>query len=164
MHPAGFIYSQLLKAIGENMIGQRLHELFDRAVDIIFAVILVFIMFGIAIGAIQLFASTWGLLKLEGITGHYIDIIADVLTLYVLVELSRSLVEYFDSHRLRLTFIVDAAIIFIIREILIGLFKHEIQSEMLYAFSAFLFVLGALRTSAVVVYQREKSISNEDRS
>ena len=112
------------------MIGQRLRELFDRAVDIIFAVILVFIMFGIAIGAIQLFASTWGLLKLEGITGHYIDIIADVLTLYVLVELSRSLVEYFDSHRLRLTFIVDAAIIFIIREILIGLFKHEIQPSL----------------------------------
>jgi uncharacterized membrane protein (DUF373 family) len=101
------------------------------------------------------------LLKFEGITGHYIDLIADVLTLYVLIELSRSLVEYFDTHKIRLTFIVDAAIVFVIREIMIALFKHEIEAQMLYALSAFLFVLGALRIGSVLVNQREICISHE---
>ena len=140
------------------MITERIKLIFDKAVDAVFAIILVFIILGIAIGTVQLFGTTWKLLAFEGITGHYIDIIADVLTLYVLIELSRSLVEYFDTLRLRLTFIVDAAIVFILREILIAIFKHQLDASMLYAFSAFLFVLGALRIGSVLVYQREKNI------
>ena len=142
------------------MISESIKVYFDKTVDIVFAVILIFIIMGIAIGTAQLFVSTWKLLAFEGITGHYIDIIADVLTLYVLIELSRSLVEYFNTKKLRLTFIVDAAIVFVLREILITLFKHELKAEMLYAFSAFLFVLGALRIASVLVYQREKRISD----
>ena len=143
------------------MFIQNLKKIFDTSVNIVFGIILVFITLGIVLGAIQLLGSVWALLKMEGITGHYIDLIADVLTLYVLVELSRSLIEYFSTHKLRLTFIVDAAIIFIIREVLIGLFKHEIKPDMLYALCAFLLVLGALRTAAIIVYQREKALTNE---
>ncbi len=136
----------------------KLNQLFDTTVKTVFAIILLFIILGIAIGTIQLFITTWDLLAFKGITGHYIDLIADVLTLYVLIELSRSLIEYFSTHKLRLTFIVDAAIVFVIREILIALFKHEIEADMLYAFSAFLFVLGALRIASVLVYQKEKEL------
>jgi uncharacterized membrane protein (DUF373 family) len=141
------------------MISEKIKVYFDKMVDVVFAVILVFIIIGIAIGTVQLFFTTWKLLAFEGITGHYIDIIADVLTLYVMIELSRSLVEYFNTHKLRLTFIVDAAIVFVLREILIALFKHELKPEMLYAFSVFILVLGALRIGSVLVYQREKRIS-----
>jgi len=141
------------------MISEKIKIYFDRIVDVVFGVILVFIMVGIAIGTVQLFASTWKLFEFEGITGHYVSLITDVLTLYVLIELSRSLVEYFNTHKLRLTFIVDAAIVFVLREILISLFKHELKADMLYAFSAFLLVLGSLRIGSVLVYQREKRIS-----
>lgn len=137
------------------MISKRIKTVYDGAVDVVFGVILVFIILGIAIGTAQLFITTWKLLAFEGITGHYIDMIGDVLTLYVLVELSRSLIEYFKTHKLRFTFIVDAAIVFIIREILIALFKHELKPEMLYALSVFLLVLGALRIGSILVDQRE---------
>ncbi len=147
------------------MSNLTIKKIFDTTITFVFGIILVFITLGIILGTIQLFDSVWLLFKMEGISGHYIDVIADVLTLYVLVELSRSLVEYFTSHKLRLTFIVDAAIIFIIREILIGLFKHKIEPDMLYALSVFLLVLGILRTAAILVYQREKALSyeNDDR-
>lgn len=143
------------------MLSEKLNTIFTRAVDVVFAIILAFITLGIAIGAAQLFSTTWELMKFEGVTGHYIDIISDVLTLYVLVELSRSLIEYFNTHKLRLSFIIDAAIVFTVREILIGLFKHQLQAEMIYALSAFLLVLGIIRTGAIIVYQREKLISHE---
>jgi uncharacterized membrane protein (DUF373 family) len=141
------------------MISEKIKVYFDKLVDFVFGIILVFIIIGIAIGTAQLFFTTWKLLTFEGITGHYIDIITDVLTLYVLIELSRSLVEYFNTHKLRLTFIVDAAIVFVLREILIALYKHELKPEMLYAFSVFILVLGALRIGSVLVYQREKQLS-----
>ena len=143
------------------MHSDKIKNLFDKVIDIVFGVILLLITVAIAIGTFQLLSSVFALFKLEGITGHYIDLITDVLTLYVMVELSRSLVEYFKTSRLRLTFIVDAAIVFILREMLIALFKHEIKPDMLYAFASILFVLGALRIGSVLVHQREKMIADE---
>ncbi len=143
------------------MIGQKVKLLFDQVVDFVFGIILLFIIISIAIGALQLLMSVWELLSFKGITGHYIDVISDVLTLYVLVELSRSLVEYFNTHKLRLTYIVDAAIVFIIREILIMLFKHELKYEMIYALSVLLFVLGAMRLGSILMYQKEKALLHD---
>ncbi|MBY4677485.1 phosphate-starvation-inducible PsiE family protein [Marinobacterium arenosum] len=134
------------------MLTEKLQRFFDRTINLVYAVILVAMVIGIGIGAIQLANDLWVLLRLEGITGKYIDLIADVLTLYVLVELSRSLLEYFDSKKLRMTYIVDAALIFIIREVLIGLFKHELKPEMVYALSALILVMGVLRIGSALVY------------
>ena len=74
--------------------------IFDKALTFIFGTILLFLVLGIAIGVIQLFANLWQLLRFEGITGHYLGVITDVVTLFVFIELSRSLVDYFSTHRL----------------------------------------------------------------
>ena len=142
------------------MINEKLRKLFDIAIGIVFGLILICMVIGIAIGAIRLLADLWILLSQQGITGKYIDLIADVLTLYVLVELSRSLIEYFDTQKLRMTFIVDGALVFIIREILIGLFKHQLTPEMIYALSALLFVLGALRMGSALLYLKDKQLED----
>lgn len=143
-----------------KLIKERVRNLFNRTIELVFGLILLFLVLGISIGVIQLVVTLWELLKFRGITGHYIDIITDVLTLYVLVELSRSLVEYFYSHKLRLTFIVDAGIVFVLREVLIGLFKHSLPESMIYALSTLLLVLGLLRIGSIIVYQREKQITD----
>ena len=134
----------------------KFHQLFDGFVSIVFCLILVLIIIGVGIGALQLVNDLWTLLRFEGVTGKYLDLITDVLTLYVLVELSRSLIEYFDSKKLRLTFIIDAAIVFLIREVLIGVFKHQLEPQMLYAMSAMLLVMGALRLGSGWLYLQEK--------
>ena len=138
----------------------HLKDVFNKVINFAFAAVIVMIIIAIMIGVAQLVLSITGLLEFKGISGHYIDFISDILTIYVLVELSRSLIEYFHSHRLRLTFILDAAIIFIISELLIGLFKHNIEPEMLFALSAFLFVLGALRIASILVYLKEKELND----
>jgi uncharacterized membrane protein (DUF373 family) len=84
----------------------------------------------------------------------FLRIISDVLTLFILIELSRSLVEYFSTARLRMTFIVDAAIVFVLRELMIQLFEHKITPPEIYATSVLLLVMTVLRIGSVVVYQR----------
>jgi len=96
------------------------------------------------------------LLMNEDITRQYMRIISEVLTLFILIELSRSLVEYFSVQRLRMTFIVDGGIVFVLREIMIKLFEHKIIPEEIYALSVLVFVLGSLRIGSVMVFQREK--------
>lgn len=142
------------------MITDRLRQLFETTIRAVFSLILVLIVIGIGIGAIQLVVDIWKLMRLEGITGQYIDLISDVLTLYVLVELSRSLIEYFDSNKLRMTFIVDAGIIFVIREILIGLFKHTLEPEMIYALAALILSMSILRIGSALVHIKNKQSGN----
>ena len=56
-------------------LNQKINKFFNVIVDIVFGIILLFIVIGIAIGAIRLFGSLWELLSFEGITGHYINLI-----------------------------------------------------------------------------------------
>lgn len=131
-------------------------KLFNRVIALTFGVMLLFITLGIIAGVVQLFLDVLELARAEGITHQYHRIISDVLTMFILVELSRSLVEYFHTQRLRMTFIVDAGIVFVLREVMIKLFEHKAEVEELYALSVLLLVLGALRIGSVLVYQREK--------
>ena len=135
---------------------ERFLQIFERTIDVVFAAMLVFITLGIVVGALRMFLNLGNLMTLEGVTGNYLPIISDVLTLFILVELSRSLVDYFDVNRLRLTFIVDAAIVFVLREVMIKLFEDKISVEQILALSGLLLVLGALRVGSVLVFQREK--------
>ena len=129
---------------------------FDRAINLIFGLLLLFITIGIITGVAHLFLQFGNLVMSTDITRHYVRIVSDVLTLFVLIELSRSLVSHFSEHRLRLTFIIDSGIVFVLREIMIKLFEQKILPDEVYALSALLFVLGSLRTASVLVYQREK--------
>ncbi|MDP2852252.1 MAG: phosphate-starvation-inducible PsiE family protein [Gallionella sp.] len=138
-------------------------KIFDRAASLIFGVLLLFITFGIIVGVIHLFLQLGDLVMNTDITRHYVRIVADVLTLFVLIELSRSIVSHFSEHRLRLTFIVDAGIVFVLREIMLKLFEQKISPDEVYALSALLFVLGSLRTASVLVYQREKRLLSKKR-
>ena len=124
----------------DKRIKQRFIDVFNRSTDVVFAVILVFILFGIAIGVLRLFLEVSDLLVLKRVSGSYLPIISDVLTLFILVELSRSLIDYFDLHRLRLTFIIDAGIVFVLRELMIKMFENKVSVEEMVAISTVLFV------------------------
>ena len=113
----------------QEILHQRLLPQFNNLTSVVFAVILLFLMIGIMIGTAKLFLQLGDLLMDGKITGSYLTIITDVLSLFILIELSRSLVDYFEVNRLRLTFIVDAGIVFVLREIMIQLFQHKLPPE-----------------------------------
>jgi len=142
-------------------VKERLLLILEKTIAAVFAAIIVVLTLGVVIGTVRLFINLGSLAASGGITGQYLKTISDVLTLFILVELTRSLVDYFSEHRLRLTFIVDAAIVFVLREIMIKLFEHKIGTDELYALSALLLVMGMLRIASVLVYQRERQMMTE---
>ncbi len=136
----------------------NINIIFNRVVKLIFSIILSALIVALAIGCGKLFLDVWTTITSPGITGKYLNIITDVLTLFVLVELSKSLVDYFYANRLRMTFIVDAAIVFILREVMITLFQHKASTADIYAISALLLVLTVLRIGSIMMFQREARI------
>jgi uncharacterized membrane protein (DUF373 family) len=132
----------------------RFKALFDWTIRIVFSVLIVFLTLSIIIGTGRMFLTVGNLVAAGDLSRDFLHIISDVLTLFILIELSRSLVEYFSTSRLRMTFIVDAAIVFVLREVMIQLFEHKITPPEIYATSALLLVMTVLRIGSVIVYQR----------
>lgn len=142
-----------------NLIETTIRNTYNGVVGLVFSVILLFITITMIIGVVRLFYQVGTLFQASGITGNYLYIFTDVLTLFILVELSRSLTEYFTSRRLRLTPIIDAGIVFILRHIMIELFQHKLDTQSIYAFSALLLALGAVRIGTSINFQRENITS-----
>ena len=134
-------------------------QLFEKVIKVVFGAILLVLIFAMLVGAAKMFLNVWTILRTPAVPGEYIKLITDVLTLFILVEMSKSLADYFHTQRLRMVYIVDAAIVFFIREIMILVFQHKTLPADIYAFSALLLALTILRVGSIFMYQRELKMS-----
>lgn len=150
-----------MKVGGLSVQVRHFRAAFDWTLNIVFSLLIVFLTLSIIIGVVRMFLTVGDLLAERELATDFLRVMSDVLTLFILIELSRSLVEYFNTHRLRMTFIVDAAIVFVLRELMIQLFEHKITPPEIYAMSALLLVLTALRIGSIVVYQRSLKLGPE---
>jgi len=87
--------------------------------------------------------------------------VTNILSMFIVIELLRSIIEYFTVHRLKITFITDAALVFVIREIMIELYEHNLEGGMIIALAVLILVIGVLRTHAIV-FSPEKFIESEE--
>ena len=126
-------------------LNNHVKAIYEQVVGVVFGIILLFIILGVVMGTLQMISTVWHLLEFKSIATNYTELITGVLTVYVLLELSRSLVEYHETSEIRISFLIDAAIIFVVREIMIELFEHNVQASLIYAFSVFLVALGFIR-------------------
>lgn len=129
--------------------------LFNKVTGYIFGIILLFTTLALMIGTFRLFLELYDLISKSGVTGNYMKLFSDVLTLVILLELSRSLFQYFMEHTIRLPVIFDAGIVFVLRDIMIGLFEHKLKTDDIYALSVLLFVLGVLRIGFGFYYDKK---------
>jgi len=140
---------------------EKSHKIYNATINFIFGIILIFITVTMLIGTVRMFFRVGGLIQDSGITGSYLYIFTDVLTLFILIELARSLFEYFTEKRIRLVFIIDAAIVFILRHIMIELFNHKLDPATSYALGFLLLVLGIIRIGSTITYQREMKMISD---
>ncbi|MDR3629507.1 MAG: phosphate-starvation-inducible PsiE family protein [Desulfocapsaceae bacterium] len=83
--------------------------------------------------------------------------VSDILTFLVMIELFRSFIEYLKVKRIRLHSMIDPAIIFIIRELIVMLYSHTpLVGSTLMGFAGLLLALGIVRTMAVIFSPREE--------
>lgn len=135
-------------------------QLFDQVLDVIFRILTLLVIIALVGGVVRFF---FGLVKLwedPRISEAFATIIADMLTLFILVELLRSMVDYFTHHRLRMTFILDAALVFVVRELMIKLYAHGIVPSEVYPMAVLILVLGGVRIGTVLVFQQEQRLAD----
>jgi len=132
----------------------NLLAIFNRVIAVIFSLMILIIVLALVVGVWDLFVDIYRLALEHKLQANYLQIIYDVLTLFVMIELLRSIAEYFNSRRLRMTFIADAAIVFVLREIMIQIFEHKVVPAETYALSALIVALTVLRVTSMLMHQR----------
>ncbi len=122
---------------------------FGRAVDFVVTLLVPLAIVALMMGLARVFLDLWNVWRTPSIATAFDVLVTDILSMFVVIELLKSIVEYFEVHRLRITFILDAALVFVLREVMIGLYKHAMQPTETGALALLLLVLGALRIAAV---------------
>lgn len=127
-----------------------MNSIFNLAIKSIVIILTVFIIVVLVVG---LFNTIWEIkefLFTKSIGLSFSVIVVNILTFLVILELFRSFVVYFETHRFRLNTMIDPAIIFVIRELIVKLYGEQNMSyEVIMAFGFLLLSLGVIRSLAV---------------
>jgi uncharacterized membrane protein (DUF373 family) len=129
---------------------------FNGAMDLFFKLLIFFVLIVLGIGLIRLFWEVWRIMAARELKEAFSFTVTNLLTFFIILELFKSLVEYFREHRLKLTFIVDATLVFILREVMIGLYQHQSPPLLIAALAFLALVLGGLRTLAIIYSPMER--------
>lgn len=132
---------------------KRIRKVVDLLITLMIPLVIAALMLGIA----RTFLDLRLILNSPGVGEAFDLMVTNILSTFVVVELLRSVLDYFELHRLKITYITDAAIVFVLREIMIGLFRHAMEARMIGALAALILVLGGIRTLAVV-FSPEKGV------
>ena len=131
---------------------------FNLVMDLLFKLLIFFVVVVLGMGLVRLFWETWRIMAVRELKDAFSFTVTNLLTFFIILELFKSLVEYFREHRLRLTFIVDATLVFILREVMISLYQHQSPPLLITALAFLALVLGVLRTLAIVYSPMERNM------
>ena len=124
-------------------------EFYNRFVNllVIITIPIIIFTFVIAIGIIlydlRLFTAhiTEGVLKIEYEEGFKL-LIRNILNLFVLIEMFRVFLDVIEHHRIRKRQILEAGIVFVVREIILILFEHKSDYLTMIGYAVILLSLG----------------------
>jgi uncharacterized membrane protein (DUF373 family) len=102
-----------------------MNSVFNLAIKIIVIILTLFI---IAVLVVGLFHTIWEIKEFiftKSISQSFNVIVVNILTFLVIIELFRSFVVYFETHRFRLNTMIDPAIVFVVRELIVKLYDEK---------------------------------------
>jgi uncharacterized membrane protein (DUF373 family) len=147
---------------GDRLVKIKSLTVYRRILDSIVA-ILILIMLVTLLGAVVglVFDVIGGIRAVRnGIPTHTLshglidsvarDLVIDVLSVFVLIELFRTFTDYLEFQRIRLRVLAEVGIAFVLREIFIGLYNHNIEWPEVLALTALLAVLFAGRITSTI--------------
>jgi uncharacterized membrane protein (DUF373 family) len=139
-----------------------MNDIFNMAIRMIVIVLTVFIIAVLVVGLIHTILEIKEIILSKSIGQSFNIIVVNILTFLVIIELFRSFVVYFETHRFRLNTMIDPAIIFVIRELIVKLYgQQNMPYEMIISFGFLLLCLGIIRSLAVKYSPKDEKIDDK---
>lgn len=121
---------------------------FKKVTDSIVTIILYVLLLALIAGTLRILLDI-RFVAIDSLDGGFNRIVINVLTLFIVIEFFKTFGEYSRHERIKLTYITDATILIVMREITVGLYSQSFGYQMIFALSAMLLVLGTVRVLAV---------------
>jgi hypothetical protein len=131
------------------MAQDLLLSLYRRATRLVFNLVVVALLIGLFVGVVRTF-SELGLTVTEPTVRLGLkDLVTNVLSLVIVLELVRVFVEYFEFERVRLEVLLEIGVALALRELLLLLFAEKLSGLDLFLWTLGILALVAGRTLAV---------------
>lgn len=140
----------------QKSLQQSILRGFRLTVQLIFNLAILALLLGLLVGVGRTLLELGLALSEPSVRLGLKDLITNVLSLVVMLELVRAFVEYFEYERIRLEVLLEVGVAFVLREMLLGLFGGEIRGVEVLLWSGGLLALVAARALAVPSLGRSK--------
>ncbi len=77
--------------------------------------------------------------------GGFGQIVSSVLTIFILIDLFKTFVDYREHEEIRITYVTDATILIVMHEIAAGVYAQRFDYQFILGLSILLFSLGIIR-------------------
>jgi Predicted membrane protein len=121
----------------------QLHDkIYKKVIYAVTVTVLYILLLAIIIETFNIFRTIWYVLLK---TGDLSQVVYGILTIFVLIDLFKTFADYRVHERIRLTYVTDATILTIMREITVLVYSNNFKTDVLLVFSALLLVLSIMR-------------------
>ena len=81
--------------------------------------------------------------------GGFGQIVASALKVFVLIDLFKTFLDFREHEDIRITYVTDATILIVMREISAGLYAQRYDSQFILGLSTLLLILGIVKALAI---------------
>ncbi len=131
-----------------NLFRINQNKMFKTIIDLVTIIILYILILALLAGVINI------LLQIKSILfgtfgGGFGQVVSSVLTIFILIDLFKTFVDFREHEEIRLTYVTDATILIVMREIAAGVYAQKFDYQFILGMSALLLALGTIRALAV---------------
>lgn len=107
-------------------------KLFKMTIDLVTILVLYILLLALLVGVIHILLQIKSVLF--GTLGDgFGQIVSGVLTIFVLIDLFNTFVDYREHKEIRLTYVTDATILIVMREISAGVYAQKYDYQFIWA-------------------------------
>jgi len=132
-------------------------SLYRRITRLVFNLVVVALLLGLFVGVTRTFLELGLTVTEPTVRLGLKDLVTNVLSLVIVLELVRVFVEYFEFERVRLEVLLEIAVALTLRELLLNLFAEKLSGLDLFLWTMGILALVAGRTLAVRFSPRRSS-------
>ncbi|KKG11152.1 hypothetical protein EO98_03510 [Methanosarcina sp. 2.H.T.1A.6] len=124
------------------------NKIFKKIIDLITIIILYILLLALLAGVINILLDIKSIL-FGTLGGGFGQIVSSVLTIFVLIDLFKTFVDFREHEEIRITYVTDATILIVMREIAAGVYAQRFDYQFILGLSILLLTLGIIRALAV---------------
>jgi uncharacterized membrane protein (DUF373 family) len=124
------------------------NKVFKLVTDFVTVVVLYVLLLALLVAVMNILLDIKPIM-LGTIGGGFGQIVSSVLTIFVLIDLFKTFVDYREHHEIRITYVTDATILIVMREIAAGVYAQRFDYQFVLGLSTLLLTLSVLKALAV---------------